>query len=127
MAGEPRGRVLIIDDERTVGSAIGRLLKTAYDVIVTTSAQEALTLMLGGEHFDIILCDLMMPTMTGMDLYAELMRTLPDQASRMVFLTGGAYTPRARAFLDEVGNPRLEKPFEIKALLGLLAERLAKA
>jgi CheY-like chemotaxis protein len=127
MAGEPRGRVLIIDDERTVGSAIGRLLKTAHDVTVTTSAEEALTLMLGGELFDIILCDLMMPTMTGMDLYAELLRRLPNQASRMVFLTGGAFTPRARAFLDEVPNPRLEKPFEIRELLALLGERLSKA
>jgi CheY-like chemotaxis protein len=127
MAGEPRGRVLIVDDERAVGSAIGRLLNTAHDVTVTTSAQEALTMMLGGELFDIIFCDLMMPIMTGMELHAELLRRLPDQASKMVFLTGGAFTPLARAFLDEVPNARLEKPFEMKALLALLGERLSKA
>jgi CheY-like chemotaxis protein len=66
----------------------------------------------------------MMPVMTGMELHAELSRAAPDQAERIVFLTGGAFTPGARLFLDQVPNPRLDKPFQIQALRSLVSERL---
>src|SRR5207237_9662327 len=69
-----------------------------------------------GGQFDMILCDLMMPSMTGMELHDELARIEPAHAARMSFLTGGAFTPRARAFLAEVPNPRLEKPFDPQGL-----------
>jgi CheY-like chemotaxis protein len=65
-----------------------------------------------GERFDVILCDLTMPDMTGTDLYVELTRLASEQASRVIFLSrGGAFTARARAFLDEVPNQRIEEPF----------------
>lgn len=47
--------------------------------------------------FDVILCDLMMPDTTGMDLHHELVRIAPDQVDRMVFMTGGAFTAKARS------------------------------
>lgn len=53
----------------------------------------------------------MMPEVTGMDLHAELLRLAPEQAEKVVFMTGGAFTSRAREFLDQVRNPRIEKPF----------------
>ena len=65
-----------------------------------------------------------MPGMSGMDLHAELSKTAPDQAERMCFLTGGAFTPRAMAFVAEVPDRLLEKPFDPEALLGLVRERL---
>jgi CheY-like chemotaxis protein len=65
-----------------------------------------------GEKFDLILCDLMMPEMTGMDLHRELSRVAPEQASRMIFLTGGAFTDKARQFLSETVKEYLEKPFD---------------
>lgn len=67
-------------------------------------------------RFDLILCDLMMPAMTGMEVHDELVRLEPELAARMSFLTGGAFTPRARAFLAVVPNPRLEKPFDPQGL-----------
>ena len=67
-----------------------------------------------------ILCDLMMPELTGMDLHAELEKIAPDQASRMVFMTGGAFTPRAREFLERVPNARVEKPIDFQNLRVLL-------
>jgi CheY-like chemotaxis protein len=76
----------------------------------------ALRLLEKREQFDLILCDLMMPAMTGMELRDELSRLDSSQAARMSFLTGGAFTPRARAFLAEVPNPRLEKPFDPQGL-----------
>jgi CheY-like chemotaxis protein len=64
----------------------------------------------------VIVCDLMMPQMTGMDFHHECRAIAPDQAGRMLFLTGGAFTPRAREFFDATDNRRLEKPFEPKVL-----------
>lgn len=51
-----------------------------------------------------------------MQLHAELSRTDLEIASRMVFVTGGAFTPSARAFLDRVPNPRVEKPVSTESL-----------
>jgi PAS domain S-box-containing protein len=118
----PRRRVLVIDDERLVGDAIARSLSEENDVQVVTDAQQALSRITAGETYDVILCDLMMPVVTGMDLYAEVLRTAPQLASRLVFMTGGAFTPRARAFLESIGNPCLEKPLDMGKLRSILAK-----
>ncbi len=117
-----RSRVLVIDDERLVGDAIARALSEENDVEVVTDAQQALSHIAAGESYDVILCDLMMPVVTGMDLYAEVLRTAPRLASRLVFMTGGAFTPRARAFLESIGNPCLEKPLDMGKLRSILAK-----
>jgi CheY-like chemotaxis protein len=122
--GSRRGRILVVDDERVVATTVRRVLEHDHEVEVLTSAQEALRRIGEGERFDIILCDLMMPIMTGVDLHHALARTAPDQAACMIFLTAGAFTPRARAFLDEVPNPRLDKPFEVSTLRNLVRQRL---
>jgi CheY-like chemotaxis protein len=119
-----RGRILVVDDEEPVAAVIRRALSRDHEVQVLTSATEAFRRVDGGERFDLILCDLMMPVMTGMELHAELSRAAPDQAERIIFLTGGAFTPGARLFLDQVPNPRLDKPFQIQALRSLVSERL---
>jgi CheY-like chemotaxis protein len=77
-----------------------------------------------GERFDVIVCDLMMPEMTGMDLHSRLSQSRPADAARMVFLTGGAFTSEAREFLDRVTNQRVEKPFDPPALRALVRDRL---
>jgi CheY-like chemotaxis protein len=77
-----------------------------------------------GERFDVILCDLMMPQMTGMDLHAELRKLDAGCADRIIFLTGGAFTPAARAFLDDVPNQRVEKPFDAQHLRALINDRI---
>lgn len=108
-------RVLVIDDERAVGAAIAAELAT-HDVTVVASGREALELLHRDRDFDLVLCDLMMPEVTGMDLYDSLHLVDPRVAERIVFMTGGAFTPRAGRFLDEVPNPRLDKPFRGEAL-----------
>jgi signal transduction histidine kinase len=118
-----RGRVLVVDDEPMIATAIGRTLALEHDVIVASAATSALERIQRGEEFDVILCDLMMPQMTGMDLYDELVRTAPGQADRVVFLSGGAFTAAARAFLEDVPNQRLEKPFDTRQLLALVNDR----
>jgi CheY-like chemotaxis protein len=107
--------VLVVDDEQAIGLAIRRVL-AAHDVTVVTTAQAALDLLAGGKEFDVVLSDLMMPGMSGMDLYREIVRRSPEVAKKVVFLTGGAFTAEAHAFLDGVGNERINKPFDSKAL-----------
>jgi PAS domain S-box-containing protein len=116
-----RQRVLVVDDERLVGEAIARALAEENDVEVVTEARQALARIAKGDPFDIILCDLMMPVMTGMDLYAEIVRVAPKLVGRLVFMTGGAFTPRARAFLESVNNPCLEKPLDTSKLRSIIA------
>jgi PAS domain S-box-containing protein len=119
-----RGRILVVDDEPMILNIVRRVLAPVHDIETVTSADEAIQKLGAGVRFDLILCDLMMPHVTGMDLYAEVLRLDADQARRMMFLTGGAFTPRARAFLDEVQNPRIEKPFDHKAMLALINDQL---
>jgi CheY-like chemotaxis protein/two-component sensor histidine kinase len=119
-----RGRVLVVDDEPLMTKVVRRTLGREHEVEALTSAEEALARIRRGERFDVILCDLMMPQVTGMDFHAELLRSFPEQAARMVFLTGGAFTPRARAFLEHVHNHRVEKPIDAQGLRALVNDML---
>ncbi|WP_415841785.1 response regulator, partial [Myxococcus xanthus] len=110
-----------------VCTALGRTLRPHHDVTLFTRAQEALERIEAGERFDVVFCDLMMPGMSGMDFYSALQARHPEQAQRVIFLTGGAVTPQARAFLESVPSPHLEKPFAGRELLSLIQERLAHA
>jgi CheY-like chemotaxis protein/two-component sensor histidine kinase len=115
-----RGQVLVVDDEPAIGAAIRRILAAEHDVTVLTSAPRALETVARGARFDVILCDLMMPHMTGMELHARIAALAPDQAERMVLLTGGAFTASANQFLDRVPNARVEKPFDPASLRALV-------
>jgi signal transduction histidine kinase len=114
-----RGRVLVIDDEPRIGTAIRRTL-AAHDVTALSSAREAIAALEGGAEFDLVLCDLMMPEMSGMEFFEAVTRDHPALARRIIFLTGGAFTPRAQAFLAEVPNARMDKPFDPKQLRALV-------
>ena len=120
-----RGHILVVDDEESVLRVVRRGLSGEHDVVTVTSATEALALCVGGARFDLILCDLMMPDMTGMELHRELARVAPELVARMVFLTGGAFTTRARQFLSEAAHEHVEKPFQIAGLRNLVRRYLA--
>ncbi|WP_257458628.1 ATP-binding protein [Archangium lipolyticum] len=111
-----RSRILVVDDEPLVGAALRRALGREHEVFVTTGAREALTRMRQGPPFDVILCDLMMPEMTGMELYTELQRTNPEQARRVLFLSGGAFTETTRAFLELHQERAMGKPIDMDTL-----------
>ena len=119
-----RCRILSVDDEPMIGMAIVRSLRQEHDVTALSSAREALAQLIRGERYELILCDLMMPEMSGMELYDGIARRMPEQAERMVFLTGGAFTPMARAFLGRVKNRCVEKPFTPGELRSLVREEL---
>jgi CheY-like chemotaxis protein len=120
-----RGRVLIIDDEAIVRVALRRILAREHDVTLCEGAREALPLLRQGVEHDVILCDLMMPAMSGMDLHAELARSGIVEPWRLIFLTGGVFTPAGHAFLETVPNVCLSKPFDLPLLRRLVNERVA--
>jgi CheY-like chemotaxis protein len=117
-------RILVVEDEEAVAEGLRLLLEQEYVVDVAHSGQQALELMLGGSleraRFDAVLCDLMMPGMSGIELYRALKVRAPGMEERLVFMTGGAFTPEAEAFLDEVSNARVEKPFDFASVDRLL-------
>ncbi|MBI5515818.1 MAG: response regulator [Deltaproteobacteria bacterium] len=122
----PRGRVLVVDDEPSIGRMIELLLGPEHGVDVVGNGTQALDRLLAGERYDVILCDLVMPVMTGMDLYERLAVGAPEALARMVFMTGGAFTDRAREFLDEVPNARVDKPFSPQTLRTLVRSLVAR-
>jgi DNA-binding NtrC family response regulator len=111
--------VLVVDDEPLVGSAIRRALAAEHDVTVVPGAGQALE-RLGRERFDAVVSDLLMPDLSGMDLYAEVQRRDPSLAPHVVFVTGGAFTPAARQFVEAHRERCLEKPFEAAQLRRLV-------
>jgi PAS domain S-box-containing protein len=117
--------VLVVDDEPSIGSAIRRVLRR-HDVTVVTTAQDALDILATGKEFDLVLSDLMMPGMSGMEMYRTLLKLSPKTAARLVFLTGGAFTPEAQVFLDGISNERLEKPF-VASKLREMVENLVRS
>lgn len=121
-AGLPRvARILVIDDEPQIGTTLRLLLAPDCEVLAVTNANEALRRISEREQFDLILCDLMMPEMSGMELYTKLQELAPDQVGRFIFMTGGVYTASSREFLDRISNRCIDKPFDLAALRALIA------
>lgn len=115
-----RPRLLLIDDERLIIRSLTRMLRADADVVAFQQPREALASLAADADFDGVLCDLMMPEMTGMAFCDALAAQNPHLAKRALFLTGGAYTPQAEAFLASQAGRILEKPFTYEALVDTL-------
>ncbi len=121
----PRARVLVVDDEPLVGAVVQRLLAPPHEVVAVTSAREALALLDAGARFDLVLCDLVMPETSGMELLTQLQASHPDQARQVVFMTAGAFTPGAQGFVERHRQHRfLAKPIDLEELEAVIAERI---
>jgi signal transduction histidine kinase len=125
-AASVRANVLVVDDEPLVGRSIRRALRE-HQVEVFSSGEEAIERLCSDEPFDVVFCDLMMPEVSGMEVYGRVSARRPEIASRFVFMTGGAFTPEAREFLDENPLVCLEKPFELRQIRDLVTERAGPA
>jgi signal transduction histidine kinase len=121
-----RARLLVIDDEPLIGATLARVLGDAYMVETTTDPEAAIARIGEGERFDLILCDLMMPARSGMEVHAALVLSFPEQARRMIFLTGGAFTVAAKEFVVQGGHTVVDKPFSVDDLRSRIDAVLAK-
>lgn len=117
-----RLRVLIVDDEPQVLAVCGRLLAKTHDIELAGSGAEAIARIHAGERFDAILCDLMMPQMTGMAVHAAIQSADREQSDKMAFVTGGVFTADAHEFIQGRRDRILEKPFTKRDVLALLEQ-----
>ncbi len=128
-AGPPqsfrRGRVLVVDDEPLVRSAAAMILRGKHEVIEAGSGREALAMLDRDPAFDAVLCDLMMPDTSGVEVYRILVDRSPELARRIVFMTGGAFTRGAEEFLRQVPNSSVDKPFAAADLLTVIQNAIA--
>lgn len=120
-----RASVLLVDDEVALARAWASEISGAHDVKVVDGAPAALA-ELAVRRYDVILCDLRMPGMTGDELYAKVNETDPAQASRFVFMTGVGFGAGIERFLASSGRPVLEKPFTTEVVLAAITKVLAQ-
>ncbi|MBA3391024.1 MAG: PAS domain S-box protein [Deltaproteobacteria bacterium] len=109
-----RASILIVDDEPAVGITLSRVLRE-HHVTTYTRALDALELLCTGKHFDVIFSDLMMPGMSGIEFYEQLVVRCPSAVEKVVFISG-AFSAETDEFLDRIPNERLEKPFDAKTV-----------
>jgi CheY-like chemotaxis protein len=124
---DQRPRVLFIDDEPRIGEAFRRLTRRRFEALTTTSAEEALQWIEEGEEFAVIFSDLFMPGITGVDFYERLHQSNPELAKRVVLITGGAFTDKARMLITEHHIPHIFKPFDLGKIEEVIEHILEKA
>ena len=110
-------------NEARIRKAMVRMLR-GHDVVQAVSGDEAKKILEADQAFDLIVCDMMMPIMSGVDLHEWLSTTHPDLARQVVFITGGAFTPKAQEHLSKVSNIRIEKPFGVANFRKIVGELL---
>ena len=89
------------------------------------TGHEALT-MLERQAFDAIFLDVRLPDISGQDVYARLAAVDPGKARRVIFVTGGTFTQRAREFLDSTSNDYVSKPYDAQEVRRMVSERLRR-
>lgn len=119
-------RILIIDDEALVLRGMKRLLSSKHEVVIAQGGKEGLRIIDEDPAFDVVLCDLMMPVLDGPELHQEILQRAPALVDRMIFYSGGAFTPRVQAFIGSMVNPLLKKPVRADALFEAVEQVMAR-
>jgi signal transduction histidine kinase len=119
-----RRRVLAVDDEALLLKAFQRMLVSHHDIETKLGAREALRHFSQDRRFDVVLCDLQMPDMSGVELYTAVKQQWPGLAERFIFITGGAFSSEARRFLEDPNIACINKPFQLRELLELIEARV---
>lgn len=120
-----RRRVLCVDDEALLLKAYRRMLADVHEVVTALGGKDALLILQKQHDFDLILCDLQMPEMSGMELYSAVKAMHPELGDRFVFVTGGAFSAEAKRFLEQAVTC-LSKPFRIEELLAIIEKKIAE-
>jgi CheY-like chemotaxis protein len=119
-----KARVLVVDDEPLIREMVCDALGE-HQVEAVASGREALVHIVASD-WDLILCDLIMPELSGMDLWERLAELKPQARDKLVFMTGGDFSGKASEFVSRVRIRRLEKPFSIKLLRQLVRRSVAR-
>ncbi|WP_437595365.1 ATP-binding protein [Sorangium sp. So ce590] len=117
-----RARVLVVEDEASLARALCEQLGRVHQVAVAPSADAAMGMLAGGQRFDVVLCDLRMPGMSGDVFYTRIRESDPALAQGFIFMTGVGFGADVERFLASSGRPLLEKPFSAEDALSAIAE-----
>jgi len=121
-----RRQILIIDDEPYILKSLQRILDDSYNVITALGGQVALdALSQKNLQYDVIICDLSMPDVSGADFYHRISESYPGLEKRIIFMTGGAYTDDLKEFISHVENSCLDKPFEQEELVHAIEKMIS--
>jgi len=112
-------RILVIDDEPDVADVFVRGLP-AHSVLTVNSGRDAITAIESNDLFDIVFCDLIMPEPSGIDVFERVSATHPELSDRFIFMTGGAFTPRARELVSRFPQRTIRKPFDLDLITRLV-------
>lgn len=118
--GAPRRSVLIVEDEVPLARVLSAELGRVHEVVLADCARDAAEL-LEQRRFDVVLCDLRMPGMSGEAFYSRVRERDPAQASAFIFMSGIGFVPEVERFLAATGRPVLHKPFSPEAVLEAIA------
>lgn len=122
-ATKTKKRILLIDDEPLLLKGLERILETCHSVTAVSDGQEAL-ILIGKSclEFDVVICDLNMPNVTGADIYRYIAEHYPGREKYIIFMSGGAYTQEMIDFVSSITNKQLEKPFSSLKMLTAIDE-----
>jgi CheY-like chemotaxis protein len=116
-----RGKVLVIEPDELVGRTINRLLRDEHHVAVERDAPTAVARIVAGESFDVVLCELLMPKLSGIQVYLALLQADRALAERLVFITGAPLSDETELFLQTSRALLLEKPFSVSHLRAVVS------
>jgi len=125
-AASGRPRVMIVDDDVRVARAFERVLRRDYELTLASCGADALAAIAAGTWYDAIVTDVMMPNMTGLELFDRIESLAPEQAARVIFLTGGSFTAQSQSRLETSGNLQLQKPVTGQELRACIAKVVAR-
>jgi CheY-like chemotaxis protein len=111
-----RPRVLLVEDEPGLRRALVRVLRANTDVITAQRGDEAIQKLSRGLEVEVVICDLLLPGATGMEVYAFIERHRPELLKRVLFVTGGATSPKTRDFARKHRDTLLLKPLDARRL-----------
>ncbi len=113
----PRGHVLFVDDERFLLNAYERAFSGRVHVHLAHGGDEAIKMLDSNGQIDVVLCDLVMPRVSGVEVYAWVRANRPDLGERFVLVTGGQQSERYRDFVQRTGLPVIHKPFRVREII----------
>jgi CheY-like chemotaxis protein len=121
-----RGKVLIVDDEPAIRNILARILSNKGHQAQTVSSGKAALALLYEKGYDLLVADLKMSGLSGMDLYETLKKKRPDMADRTIFITGDTMSEETNDFLASSGRPYLAKPFTPMEFLEIIENALER-
>jgi CheY-like chemotaxis protein len=117
-----RVRVLVVVNEALDGKKLAEML-AEHDVVAVSSGADALAVISVGRSYDLVLCDLMLSDMGGIELLSRLWCDRPDQAERLVFMSNPQVSPVAQYLLSGISNLCIDVPCDIDGLRALIERR----